>query len=285
MITTGSKLYYALGAAALLMLGRFFLVFEWSEWPIGLLADMYAFGIPIATALAIGAISIGAMTTATRDADADEIARAMGAERAADVLPPASRSGWPVVAGFAIGLGLVGIAISEYLVYASLILLFAVAVEWMVVSWADRTHRDPAVAAQNRNRIMLPVEIPGAAAAVAALLVIGISRVFLAMPSANASSWTALALFGLGIVVFFGLWGVKTWGKNLVAGLLLMFGVAVVAGGIVSAAIGTREIEAHHDEHGAEHGESEKSEEHGDEGSPADGDAGHDDETDHAAAG
>ena len=43
--------------------------------------------------------------------------------------------------------------------------------------------------------------------------------------------------------------------KNVIADLVLAVGVAVIAGGIVTAVDGQRDFEHHGDDHGEEHGE------------------------------
>ena len=72
---------------------------------------------------------------------------------------------------------------------------------------------------------------------------------------------TFLFIFGLGILYA----ARPKMNKNVIAGLVLAVGVAVIAGGIVTAVDGQRDFEHHSEHHGDDHGE-EHGEDHSEEG-------------------
>jgi membrane protein DedA with SNARE-associated domain len=80
------------------------------------------------------------------------------------------------------------------------------------------------------------------------------SRIFLNATKLGAVVWAgliAVTIFGLGILYA----ARPKMNKNVIAGLVLAVGVAVIAGGIVTAVDGQRDFEHHGDDHGEEHGE------------------------------
>jgi hypothetical protein len=89
-----------------------------------------------------------------------------------------------------------------------------------------------------------------------AVFVLAVSRILLAVPQ-----FGAYLVFGLVPALILGVaWLLSTRPRlspNVLAALLLVGGLAVLAGGVVGAAIGPREVEPHEEE--GDHGEGEGS--------------------------
>jgi hypothetical protein len=119
--------------------------------------------------------------------------------------------------------------------------LAVVVFEWMVQSWADRATGDAAANRQLRNRVMAPVEIPVLAFAAVALLILSVSRVLLAV-SKHAAVWVAIGVAGLIMLTAIVISLRPKISRNVVAAVILVIGVGIITGGIVSASIGARTI-------------------------------------------
>ena len=144
---------------------------------------------------------------------------------------------------------LVGVVLNNVFFVAGLVALGAVAVEWTMQAWADRATGDAAVNREIRNRIMLPIEVPVVSILVIMVVVLGYSRVFLAVSKLGAV-WIALAIaalvFGIGALLSLR----PRIPANLVAGLLAVAAVVTVGAGIVAAVNGEREFHEIGEEHG-----------------------------------
>lgn len=260
MITTSSKYFYA--AAAVAMLAAVVYGYSTGGGNVGPLSFGYKGGVGdhlgygLLMSAAALSLFLGFAMTAFRDADPDAVAEIAGTELPPAVAP-AGPSYWPIVGAFSVGLTVVGLAVNNVFFVAGLIGIGAVAVEWTVQAWADRATGDPATNREIRNRIMFPLEIPIAGALGIGIVVVGISRILLAVTKENAV-WIAI---GVAFVVFVlgTLLSMRpTLRSDILAGVLALAAVAVIAGGIVGAVVGEREFEHHGTEHeGESEGESE----------------------------
>ena len=126
--------------------------------------------------------------------------------------------------------------------------LLAVATfEWATRAWSDRATGDPAVNRAIRNRLMYPIEIPILAVVAIALFVLSVSRILIAIPKGGG-----YVVFGLvpAVILLVG-WLITArpnLNRNLVAAIFVVGGLAVLAGGVITAATGPRTIEEHHEE-------------------------------------
>ncbi len=258
MITTGSKFFYAL--AGLLFLTA--VVYGYSTGdgslvgPISLgfkggVGDLVGYTILMGASFA--AAFLGFATTAFRDADPEATAELLGAEAPPAATVPGT-SYWPVVGAFGVVVTVVGLVLNNVFFVAGLIAMGAVAIEWTMQTWAERATGDPAVNREIRNRIMFPLEVPLAGALVIAVLIIGYSRVFLALSAANAV-WAALFIAAAIFVVGTVLASRPTVRPDLVAGLLALVAVATIGFGIFAAVQGERDFEHHGEE--SDHSEEE----------------------------
>lgn len=276
MITTGSKWFFGVAVAALV--GA--LVYGGATNPsdvgmdtfMGVLTLGYKGGVgdhmgyAILMAIAGAAIFLGSTTAAFRDSDLDAEADLLGVEPAAvaEVTAPVRGSYWPVIGAFGAGSLVVGLVTSSALVMLGIVVIVAVAFEWAITAWSERATTDMGVNAAARRRVMLPFEVPVLGALGIAVFVLAFSRVLL-----SVSHTAVYFIFGGAatavLIVAFVLSAKPKLNPSLVAGLCIVGGIAVLAGGVTSAIVGPRDIE-HHPAEGEEHSEPADGEEH--EGAP-----------------
>ena len=259
MITTGSKFFYAL--AGLLLVAAVVYGYTTGGGEVGPLSLGYkgAVGDLVGYSILVGAAALslflGFTTTAFRDADPEAGAALLGVE-APPAPTTATGSYWPVIGAFGAVLVVIGVVLNNVFFVAGLIVLGAVAVEWTMQAWSERATGDPAVNREIRNRVMHPIEVPIAAALVVAVVIVGYSRVFLAVSAASAV-WIALAVAA---TVFLGgtlLAAQPRIRTDLVAGLLALGAVVTIGLGIAAAVSGEREFHDAGEGHGEEHSEEE----------------------------
>lgn len=258
MFTTGSKWFFGLAAAA--FVGA--LVYGGATNPnevgmstfTGVLTMGYKGGVgdhvgyAILMAIAGASLFLGTVSAVTRDGSVEAGVAALELETVPEVEAPARGSYWPIIGAFGVGCLALGAATDVLLVILGLAILGAVVFEWAITAWADRATGDPEVNARIRRRVMLPVEVPVMGALGVGVFVLAVSRMLLALPKAGV-----YLLFGLVptlvLVLAFVLAAKPRINRSLVAGLCVVGALAVLAGGVVSAIVGPREIEPHHDEH------------------------------------
>lgn len=209
-------------------------------------------GYVILIMLSVVAGGLALMLVAFRDADAESVAELNGGE-----LPPAqgptTTNYWPIVGAFGAGVTIIGLSTHIAFFYVGILVLGAVAFEWMMSAWADRATGDPAANVELRNRIMKPVEIPILGAVGIAVLVLSASRLFLAVSEA----WAVWSAVGLSAVIFIGALALAladNLNKNVVAAVLAIGAVGMLTAGVISASVGERDIEKHEHHDSAEEG-------------------------------
>jgi hypothetical protein len=201
---------------------------------------------------ACSAAFIGFTAVAFRDADVESVAQ-LGSS---STLPPAQRptapSYLPPATAIGVGVLLIGLVLDTIAIWiVGLALLAVVAVEWALTAWADRSTGNPATNSALRSRVLAPLEIPMLAAAVMLVLALSISRILLAVSVNGAvlvAGLVALAIFLVALLAAFKP-DLNRRTISAVAGAVLL---AIVSLGIISAAIGPRDIE-HHGGDGEEH--------------------------------
>jgi hypothetical protein len=238
MITTGAKWWFGLAGLASVA------AVAWR-----LFSDGELVGLLVLLALVVATTVLGVLAVIMRDSDA-----VPAPAPAAEPSPPRLPAAWPALGGLGVGVTLVGLAAGGALFYVGLGILAVVVVEWMVQGWAERATADPAENAALRNRIMYPLEIPALAVIGVAVVLLGFSRVLLALPEAGS---TAVAI-AVATVILSTAALVATRPRlsaSLVTGLLVVAGVALLGGGIVGAVAGEREFERHEEGHAEEEAE------------------------------
>ena len=255
MVGTGSRLFFALATIGLLGAVAFGLASGGD--PVGVLSLGYKGGVgehfsyALLTAFGVTALGLGLVSAAIRDADPDATAALSGVEALPEVPAPNSTSPWPLVGAVGLVITALGLVVGAGYFMFGLVILAVTTVEWAVRVWADRATGDPEVNRAIRNRLMAPFEVPVAAVIVIAFLVLGLSRVFLAVSSTGA--WVIGTLVAFLIVL--GAVVVLTrpqQTKRLATALLLILTLAVLGGGIAGVVAGEREF--HHEEPAHESG-------------------------------
>lgn len=253
MLTTGFKFYFGMAVAAVTAAILFgYTTGGNNTGPISL-GWKGSVGNHTGYIMLLGAaaasVFMGFMMVAFRDADPRSAAELLGV----DAVPPqrpTQASLWPLMAMFAVAALVLGLVLSPAIFVVGLVLLAVVGVEWTMEAWADRATGDPATNRELRNRVMQPIELPVLAALGIIAVPLGISRVFLSTSKIGAV-WVAsvVAVVVLAIAALFAL--KPKLSKNLLAGVVLVGGLAFIASGITAAAIGERNF-AHHGEHSDE---------------------------------
>ncbi|CAN5628284.1 hypothetical protein BH10ACT1_BH10ACT1_19740 [soil metagenome] len=204
-------------------------------------------GYSILVGLSASALFLGVFLSALRDSDPEAVAQVVGLDAVPAVEAPTTVNYWPVVAAFSIGAVVLGLAIGPIMFVIGLIGLFITTVEWAVRAWSDRATGDPEVNRSIRNRFMYPVEIPGLAVIGVGGFVLAISRVLLALPK-----YGSYVVFGLVPVLVFVVGSVivkkPKISQSVIAGLLLVGGFALLAGGVAAAIAGERSHGEGHEE-------------------------------------
>ncbi len=256
MVGTGARFFYGLFAFGLLAAGVYGLA-SGGE-PLGVISLGWKggvgehFGYAVFTLFATAALVLAVFTTVLRDVDPAAVAAASPADALPEVPAPTTANVWPLVAALGLIITALGLVTSWALVVLGLIVLAVTIVEWAVRAWADRATGDPVVNQAIRDRLMAPFEIPIAALLVLAFVVIGISRVLLAV-SATTAVVIGSALLAVLILGAIAVLARPQQSRRLATVLLAIGAVAVIAGGIAGVAAGEREF--HHEEPAHEGGE------------------------------
>jgi hypothetical protein len=254
MVGTGSRFFFALAVVGFVLAGAYGVATGGD--PIGVMSMGYKggvgehFGYAVLTFLGSISLVLGLVSVAVRDADPVPVA-AGGGEALPEVPVPSSASPWPLVGAVGAMVAALGLVVGWPLFALGLVLVAITAIEWAVKVWADRATGDPAVNLSIRNRLMAPIEIPLAAALVIAFMVIGVSRVFLAVSPTTA--WVLASIVGLLIILGAVIVVSRPQHTSRVAtALLLLLALGVLGGGIAGVAAGEREFHEHEPAHEAE---------------------------------
>ncbi len=204
-------------------------------------------GYTLLLALSGCAFFLGCMSAAFRDADAEAQAEVVELEAVPEVAPPGGPSYLPIIAAFGAGLVVVGLVVGPAFVVVGLLVIAAMVIEWGIQAWSDRATGDPSVNRSIRNRLMYPVEVPALAVIGIAVFVYSVSRILLVIPKTGG-----YIVFGaVPVLILAVAWLLTARPKvnpNLLTALLLVGGLAVLAGGVVGASLDEREVEPHEEE-------------------------------------
>lgn len=235
MVSTGAKLWVGI-AAFTLVAAVVYGVVSGSEWLGTLILGSFA--------VAAGVLAFASLTSRDGDVEPDDAAAAIPVRRA---LP----APWPALAAVAFAFAVVGLAADSRLWWAGLGLAAVVLGEWMVQSWAERATGDHAANRELRNRVMYPFEFPVLAAVIVGFVVIGFSRVLLALP--KTGSWVLAAIVAMVILgIAFVITSRPRLSSSVLTGVLAIGAVAVLGGGIIGAVVGEREFHPHEEAHDTE---------------------------------
>lgn len=235
MITTGGKLWFAVTVFALIAAEVYFLATGGEDG--GALTLLF---------LATGAAIIGGAVVATRDGDATVAGEGT---REPVVVRSSLPAPWPVLVALGAALAAIGFAAGGLLLYAGFGVLAIALIEWMVQSWAERSTGDPAYNRALRNRIMFPIEVPALGLLGVGFVILTFSRILLAAPNQNTSTFIALGVAALITVVAFVVANRPRLSSNAVAWMLAVGAVVLLGAGVATGVSGEREIEHHEAEH------------------------------------
>ena len=192
---------------------------------------------------------LGCMLVAFRDADAESVGELAPTGETPPSTAPSEPSYWPPLSAFAVAVTVIGLVTHAAIFVIGLILAGTVAFEWMITAWADRATGDAAANRALRNRLMNPIEIPVLGAAGVAILVVGGSRVLLAVSEFSAV-WIAAGVSAAILLVAMLFAAKPHIGKSVITAVLACAAVAVVAAGIVATAAGSYDHSGGHGDGG-----------------------------------
>ncbi|MCY3805195.1 MAG: hypothetical protein OXG91_01720 [bacterium] len=205
--------------------------------------------IVLVFAALVGA-GLGCMLVAFRDADAESVGELAPTGETPPSEAPAHPSYWPPLLAFAAAVVVIGLVTHAAIFVIGLILAGVVAFEWMVTAWADRATGDAAANRALRNRLMHPIEIPVLGAAGVAILVVGGSRVLLAVSEFSAV-WIAAGVSAVILLAAMLFAARPHIARSVITTVLAFAAVAIVAAGIVATAVGPYD-HGHAGEHGTD---------------------------------
>ena len=255
MFTWGSR--NLLGVALLAWLGALVYGLTTGGHLIGVLSLGYKHGVgehvgyTILMSAAFTAVLLSVVSVATRDGNSEEMSALVGVEHALAVRPPSKPAFWGPMAAFGLACIAVGVATSEAFLYLGLAVLAVTVFEWAVLAWSDRATGDAEVNSVIRSRFLSPFEVPMMALLGAAVVVLGLSRVMLAVSEVGS---VVVAVVAAALIFGFAIFIAKTRApRTIISAILAVGAVAVLAGGIVGAAVGERDF--HHGEEHSEEGD------------------------------
>lgn len=150
--------------------------------------------------------------------------------------------GWPVVGAVALGMVMLGLIFHPLFTWGGLIVGLAAAGGWMARAASE---------ANGRQISLLPLGLPVLGLAAIASVMYFLSRILLAVT--ETTSWVIALAVAVVIMVFASIAAVRpNISGRALAALLALGTVLMIAGGIVAAAVGEREIEHHAEHHGGE---------------------------------
>ena len=256
MFTWGSKFFIGLMVGAIGGAIAYGLVT--GGGPVGVISTGYkggvgdhvGYSILIMAACALALMAF--ITVLVRDGDAEVMAARAGVASVPPVQQPADPSYWGAISAFGVGALIIGLALSPIFFALGIAALAITALMWSVQAFADRATGDPEANRIVRSRVLGPVELPMLSMLAIAAVAIGVSRVFLAASKTGATVAGALfTVFVFGTAVLMSKVELK---RNVVNGIVALGALAVLAGGIVGAAVGERSFEHHGDDHSEEEG-------------------------------
>lgn len=258
MFTWGSKYLFGVSVAAFVAAMAYGLVTGGD--PVGVISAGYKGGVgdhvgyTLLIAASMSALLLGTVSVIARDGDAEDMAALAGSERALAVRPPSGLSIAAPLTAFGIGSLAVGLAVSRAFLYLGIAVLLIVAIEWVVQAWSDRATGDDAVNTVIRKRMLGPIEVPMLGGLAIAVIVLGLSRILLAVSQTGS---VVIAVVAAGFVFLSAVLISKAKAPRAIISAIVTFGaVAVLAGGIVGAAVGERDFHEGEGEHSEDGGSS-----------------------------
>jgi hypothetical protein len=191
------------------------------------------------------AAGLAGILIAFRDADPEAEAQVLGVESVPLTRAPAGNNYLPALGAFGFVLALVGLASGNHvLIGGGLVVVVAIAFTWTLRDWAERATGDDSVNAELYHRFIDPLRTPVVAIVCIALVVLGLSRVLLAV-----SKTGSVIVFGAAATLFFVVAAVLALypkSTKTITTILVVFGaLAILVAGIIGAFVGERDVEHH----------------------------------------
>ncbi|MCB0975851.1 MAG: hypothetical protein KDB02_00190 [Acidimicrobiales bacterium] len=257
MIKTGSKLYYALAGLSFLaailyagftgdhklgmdtLLGP--ITFGWK----GYVGEHVGYSVLMSAAFV--SLTIAILLSAVRDADPERAAKVLELPAAPPAAVPVSVNYWPVIGAFSVGCMALGLAVGPVLFVIGVIGVVASLVEWTVRAWSDRATGDAELNRSLRSALLGPFELPIGGLLILGGIVLGMSRILLALPSAGS-----IAVFGAVPAMILAVGALVALrpklSQSFIAAAIVVGALALLVGGTIAAVVGERD----HDTHPAE---------------------------------
>jgi len=188
---------------------------------------------------------IAFLLVAFRDADPEAQEQYLGVDSVPLTKAPAGSNFAPVVGAFAVAIMGVGWIVNTGVFYAGSALLALTIGTWTIRAWAERATGDDEVNAQIYHRIIDPLRVPIVGVGLIGFVVLGVSRVFTAAPSSNASTIIFLIAGALIFAVFVAVGVAPKVSRSLIVVLLALGALLVIAGAIYGVKQGDRPAEDH----------------------------------------
>lgn len=191
------------------------------------------------------AAGLAGILVAFRDADPEAEAQVVHTESVPLTRAPLGNNFLPALGAFGFVGALVGLASGNHiLIGGGIVVVVGVAFTWTLRTWAERATGDDTVNAELYHRFVDPLRTPVVAIVCIALVVLGLSRVLLAV-----SKTGSVIVFGVVGALFFVVAAVLALyprSTRIVTTVLVVVGaLAILVAGIISAFVGERDIEHH----------------------------------------
>lgn len=207
-------------------------------------------GYTILVGLAAVTMGTAFALAAWRDADPSSVAEVARVDEIPQPIVPADATWWPAAGAFGAALIALGVVVDATFTVMGVALIVIAAVEWTIRTWSDHATVDANLNRRLRSTLFFPVELPIISAVVIAIFVLAGSRILLAV-SKTGSVVVAGVLAALIFVAAIGFAARPQATRGVMKGVLVLSALALLAGGVVTAAVGEREF--HHS--GPDHSE------------------------------
>jgi hypothetical protein len=220
------------------------LIFGWK----GGVGGHIGYTVLLATTATAGLVA--GVILAFRDADPEAQAEVAHVETMPLTAAPHGASYAPIAMALA-GVGLlIGLVSSPAVFVASLFVLLGTAVVWTVRAWSNRATGDPVANHELYERVMEPWRVPVLSLLAVAFVVLGLSRLLLAVSKVGS----VVAFAGIATIFFIGSAIVASrprMPRNVLTLVVLLTALLVLGAAIVGLVAGQREFE--HEEHHSAH--------------------------------
>lgn len=250
MIKTGSKLFYALAGlsfvAAILYAGftaDHKLGMDSLMGPItmgwkGTVGEHVGYTILITATIV--SLALAVFFSAVRDGDAEKAAQLLDVPVAPDAAVPVSVNYWPAVGAVSAACLVLGLAVGPVLFVLGVVGIVATLFEWTVRAWADHATGDAELNRSLRNTLLAPFELPVGGVLLLGGIILGMSRILLALPKVGSIVVFAAVpavILAVGAVVALK----PKVSQSAIAAAIVAGAIALLVSGTVAAVVGERD--------------------------------------------